>query len=173
MSPSPLAWALHSPRRFTAVLAAALALLVAIASIGLWRTSPGPERGQEQPRPVAEKQAGAPASPTAIDHSDEEDETIGPAAQRTVERFLRGYLAPTSSQEIEQLRSLCTDELWAGLKVADPSNMPRGPVKRLEKAADGAFTATFAVDLARSSLTVDVFVEPDGLRIASVEPEKP
>jgi hypothetical protein len=173
MSPSPLAWALHSPGRFLAVLAGCVALLVALATIGLWGGSSGSERRAAEQRPVAETHAARVTESDPTDHSDQENESIGPAARRTVERFLKGYLAPTSRQELELLRPLCTSDLWAGLRVSDPSNMPRGPVKRIEKIADGAFTARFTADLSRSSLVVDVVLEPDGVRVASVEPEKP
>lgn len=173
MSPSPLAWVLHSPGRFAAVLAGCLGLLVACAALGLRDAGAGPELPSEQQRAAAQTQAAPTASPETREHADEEGESIGPSARRTVNRFLEHYLAPTSRQELDQLRPLCTPELWAGLNVADPSNMPPGPVQRIVRVADGAFAASFIVSLPHGSVAVDVVAAPDGLRVASVEPEKP
>lgn len=172
MSPSPLAWALHSPLRFVAVLGAGVLLLVVVAWVGLGSASSREDHRASGERPLAEEPAVPTTTSSAMDHSDDEGEPIGPAAQRTVERFLRRYLAPTSRGEIEQLRPLCTPDLWAGLKIADPAKMPRGPVRRVDKVADGAFSASFSVDLPSTSLLVDVVVAPGGLRVSSVEPEK-
>jgi hypothetical protein len=155
------------------VLAGCLGLLVAIAALGLRDAGARPERSHEQQRPAAQAHAAPTASPHTTEHADEEGESIGPAARRTVERFLEHYLAPTSREELDQLRPLSTPELWAGLNVSDPSNMPPRPIQRIVKVADGAFTASFTVSLLNGSLAVDVVAAPDGLRVASVEPEQP
>jgi hypothetical protein len=173
MSPSPLAWSLHSPARFIAVLAGCLTLLIGLVALGLRGTESGPERNSEEQRSVAQTHATPSATVTTTEHADDEGESIGAAARRTVERFLKHYLAPTLRQELDQLRPLCTPELWTGLKVADPAKMPRGPIETVEKIADGAFTATFSVSLPDGALAVDVVAAPDGLRVASVEPEMP
>lgn len=172
MSPSPLAWAFHSPARFIAVILAALALLVAAFWLGLRGGDGGVERHAGQHRPVAETGIRA-SSPGAEPHTDEHGESFGPAARRTVDQFLTHYLAPTNHEELAQLQALSTTELWSGLQVADPSNMPAGPVKRIEETSGGAFSAAFTVELPGSSLTVDVVASPEGPRVASVEPETP
>lgn len=174
MSPSPLAWVLHSPRRLTAVLAVGIALVVALTMWGGGQGSGSDiERHVDQQDPVVEAQAVPSSSAGAAEHGDGEAKSIGPAARVVVEQFLELYLAPTSRDQLEQLGSLCTSHLWAGLAVADPANMPDGPVQEIEMNADGAFTAAFAVKLPEDSLSVEVVLEPGGLRVASVEPETP
>lgn len=173
MSRSPLAWALHSPARFVAVLVAGVAALVVLISISFRSSGSGPDGGNERARPEADRHVAAISPPASLAPSDGEDESIGPAARHTVEKFLRHYLAPTSRHDLAQLQPLCTANLWAGLKVADPTSMPAGPPRQIGKAADGAFTASFTVTLPHASLRVEVVTTPDGLRIASVEPETP
>lgn len=172
MSPSPLAWALYSPARFVAVLVAGAVLLVALIGLGLRDAGGSTGSTSERPR-TAETPAAAAPTIDADAHHDGHGHALGPAARRTVEKFLQRYLAPTSSRELARLQPLCTTDLWAGLKVADPSRMPAGPVKKIEKLADGAFTASFRVDTRSSSLTVEVVSSPGGPRVASVEPERP
>lgn len=173
MSRSPAAWALHSPRRFVAVLIASVAALVAMTSVGMHRSGSGADGPTDRTASVAAEQSVSASSPAPLAPPDEEDETIGPAARRTVQQFLSHYLTPTTREGLEQLRPLCTPDLWTGLKVAEPANMPVGPVRQIEKVADGAFTATFTITLPQTSLRVEVVTAPEGLRIASVEPEAP
>jgi hypothetical protein len=173
MSRNPLAWALHSPARFVAVLVVSIAAIVALTSITFRGNGSGPHGGSDRAPSMAKQHVAASSSAASPAPPDEEDESIGPAARRTVEKFLGHYLAPTTRHDLARLRPLCTAELWTGLKVADPGNMPAGPARRIEKIADGAFTATFTVTLPRTSLRFDVVTAPDGLRIASVEPETP
>lgn len=173
MSPSPAAWALHSPRRFTLVLLGGITVLIVITTLGLRSGDPAHETAQTQAAHAADTAVASPSPDISPDHADHEKESIGPAGRRVVQRFLRHYLAPTSRVELKKLRALCTPELWNGLKVADPSNMPRGPVRKIDKDTDGAFTATFLVTLHHSSLTVDVVAAPGGLRVSTVEPVTP
>lgn len=174
MSPSPLAWVLHSPARFIAVVTGGIALLVAITVLGARGSSQESEQPREPQPSVADADTLPTASiPTTSEHPDEEGESIARPARRTVDQFLLHYLAPTSRRDLDKLRALSTPHLWTGLKVADPKNMPRGPVKRIEKLADGAFAASFTVKLPRGSLTIEVVSDPDGPRVASVEPETP
>lgn len=169
MSPSPIAWLLYSPVRFISVVVAAVLVLAAIAVLGLRDATPA-SSGHNTPQ--ASTPEGPPRSTgVAISsgHSDDEGKAIGRAARRTVARFLDSYLAPTSRRELDRLRPMATPDLWNGLKVADPRNMPRGPVENVEKEADGAFTATFVVTLPRDQLAVAVVAGPDGLLVSSVE----
>lgn len=174
MSPSPIAWALDSPRRFIAVVTGSIALLVAITVLGARVSGQGSEQPPEPQPSVADAHTLPTAStPNTHEDPDEEGESIARPARRTVDQFLHHYLAPTSRRELDKLRALSTPHLWTGLKVADPKNMPRGPMRRVEKAADGAFAASFTVRVPSGLLNIEVVSNPEGLRVASVEPEAP
>lgn len=173
MSPSPVAWALYSPVRFIAVMVTAAVLLVVIALLGMRDATPAPTGQSPQQHVTPDVQPRSTVVPTSSGHPDDEGEAIGPAARRTVGRFLDSYLAPTSRRELDQLRPLATPDLWNGLKVADPRNMPRGPIKKVQKEADGAFVASFVVTLPRDQLAVAVVAGPDGLLVSAVEPVTP
>jgi hypothetical protein len=172
MSPRPVAWLLYSPVRLISVVVAAVLVLAAIAVLGLRDSTPASTGHNTQ----ASTPEGPPRSTgVAISsgHSDDEGKAIGRAARRTVARFLDSYLAPTSRRELDRLRPMATPDLWNGLKIADPRNMPRGPMQKMEKEADGAFTANFVVTLPRDQLAIAVVAGPDGLLISSVEPVTP
>jgi hypothetical protein len=173
MSHNPLIWLLHSPARFVAGLIAlglvAAGLLLATAIGTPWATSHG--TGEAQRGPVADAVLPAPSATTVEEDPVHGDRTLGPTARRVLDRFFDAYLAPTTPTGLRRLQPLATEELWRGLKVANPHNLPRGPVRKVEVDAASPFSTIFAVELPDVRLLVDVVREPAGIRVASVEPE--
>jgi len=117
---------------------------------------------------------GIPGSiPIAEPTGPHEEQLLGLPAQRTLEKFLTRYLAPSTRTKVDGLRSLTTDTLWAGLSVADPKNMPVVPAKATTLESEGAYSATYVVRLPDASIRVGIVAEPGGLKVASVEPVQP
>jgi hypothetical protein len=172
MSLSPASWILHSPRRFVVLLTSAF---VALTLVGWFvaRSAPSPDPVRRAATSLAPTPGAADITLIAKPSGAHEEELLGPAGRRVLVKFLGHYLAPTSRQEIKRLRPLTTDELWAGLAVADPSNMPHGPASATELKSEGPYSGTYVVRLRHGAIEVAVVVEPDGPKVASVEPVQP
>lgn len=171
MSPSPASWVLHSPCRFVVFLLAAFVVL----TLASWLVARG--TSSDVVRRSTESAVSTPGTagrePIAEPSGAHEEQLLGPSAQRTLKKFLTRYLAPTTRTKMDRLRSLTTDTLWAGLSVADPTNMPVGPAKATTVESEGAYSATYVVRLPDASIRVDIVAEPSGPKVASVEPVQP
>lgn len=172
MSPSLAAWMLHSPRRFTVIVVAAVTT-IALAGWLVARGASSPADVQRSASTAAHSAGGPDSTPITEPSGAHEERVLGPDGRRTLERFLAGYLAPTTREKLTRLRPLTTAQLWAGLAVADPKNMPGGPVKATRVESEGAYSSAYVVQLRDASIKVDVVAGPDGPRVASVEPVQP
>lgn len=173
MSRNPLLWLLHSPVRLVAGLVAVglvvAGLLIATAIGAPWAT---PEGASDVSRsPGVNAVLPPPSATTVEDDPVHGDRTLGPKARRVLDQFLDLYLAPTTTDALRRLKPVTTRELWRGLDVTDPSNLPRGPVEHVEVHAASPFSTIFSVDLSDMRLLIDVVQDPAGVHVASVEPE--
>ncbi len=89
-----------------------------------------------------------------------------------VRRFLAVYLRSSSKTPAHvptELGRLCTPALWSGLRLADPSALPAGPLVSLGQAAKGSYASEYTADLAHgATLTVDVVAWSHGWRVSDV-----
>lgn len=173
--PSPLAWALTSPARLLAVVTAIALAVVAVAVAASVATSPSPAADGGQPGLTANSSTEV-VIPSSSAHEDGEDD-LAPAdrrkARRTLDVFLRRYLAARSTSDLRQLRKVSTSTLATGLEQTDPRALPDGPVREVTETAAGAFLVSYDVALPHQTLVVDVVRDTGTWRVASIEPASP
>ena len=164
------AWALFSPARLGLVT---LSGLVAVAAVVVVVHRPASAVAQFHAAPT-HGGAGASAHVSAAKSPGRAWEATSSAvrARRVVRRFLAVYLrssSKTATHVPTELGRLCTPDLWSGLRLADPSAMPVGPVVNLSQAAKGSYASEFTAKLAHgAALTVDVVAWSHGWRVSDV-----
>lgn len=173
MSPNPMVWLMRSPGRLVlGLVAVGLAILGVLIALSAGpppspELSPGDRTGHRDAR------VALPATlPEGLEPS-HPDGDFDERARVVLNRFLELYTAPTTSENVAELEPLSTADLWHGLSVATVENLPAGPVKDVAVKAESPFSMVFAVTLVDTDLLVDVVQDPQGVRVAAVEPVKP
>jgi hypothetical protein len=165
------AWLLHSPRRLLTVTAVlVLTVVLAVGSldrsdrVGSVTTS---KPASEVPTAGEELLSGREAEPEA---------RVPVRAIRTIAtRFLDGYVVSPdrgAGSVPSELRDTTTPALWRGLRLTDPSALPRATVRELSIDAAGAYSGEVLAELSNeSTLRLSVVAWERGWRVSNVEPE--
>jgi hypothetical protein len=165
------AWLLHSPRRLLTVTAAIM--LTGVLAVGnLDRSEPEESVTTSRPSP-AERTAGE--EPFSERTTDSEPRVPVEAIRAVATRFLEGYVVRPDRRTGSVpagLRNTTTPALWRGLRLADPSALPRATVRELTIDAAGAYSGEVLAELSDdSTLRVFVVAWERGWRVSNVQPE--
>lgn len=169
---SVLAWILTSPARLAlvAALVVGIALSAALLGSGVRRHNHSAISVSSTAPGTSDGASSGSNDPLTRDPAPAERAVSADSTRPTVNQFLAVYLATPTKKQLHSLRPIVTDQLWAGLRLADPTSLPAGPATRVTPTSLGAYAATYDVTTASAALSISVVLEPDGWKVNDVEP---
>ena len=167
-----LSWALYSPRRLVVALGLVLGLVAGAGVLALAARSDHSDAQAAAPRPTAPPPSPSPTARTLTPPAEAHD--AWPTARRAAEQFLAQYVVPSGQRPRvipHDLARLTTPTLWRGLRLADPTLLPRGEVLSLRPVGTGAYAAEAVASLSGGhAITLEIVAWSHGWRVADVRP---
>ena len=172
--PDLVRWCLHSPIRFTTVLAVGTLLVGAAVWLSFDAETP-----LARPTEAAEPRTLDRVQEAAVRQRADRASARGggaptqwPEVRRAARSFLKLYLREEGDRRDRMAPALeqqVTPSLWRGLKWTDPAMVPAGRVASLSEGTLGAFFGEVEVALASgASLELDLVMWHDGWRVSDV-----
>ncbi|HSE71136.1 MAG TPA: hypothetical protein VLA97_10295 [Nocardioidaceae bacterium] len=165
------AWLLHSPRRLLTVTA--VVVLTGVLAVG---SLDRPDRGEAVTASRPASDAPAVGENLLSERVTDPEAHVPVRAIRAVAtRFLDGYVVPPDRRTRSVpagLSNTTTPALWRGLRLTDPSALPRATVRELTIDAAGAYSGEVLAELSDDSiLRLSVVAWERGWRVSDVRPE--